>query len=167
MQEVSNQPIKFLDNTYQLVQQIIKRYPEGRQKSALLPILHLAQAEWRWLSPEVMDYVASLLDIKPIEVYEVASFYTMFHLQPVGKHVMEVCRTGPCCLLGADNIIEHIENKFNIKVGGTSADGMFTLKLVECLASCGTAPVLQIREKYYENLTEEKIDAMVDELSKQ
>lgn len=167
MQEVSNQPIRFPEDTYQLVQQIIKRYPEGRHKSALLPILHLAQAEWRWLSPEVMDYVASLLDIKPIEVYEVASFYTMFHLQPVGKHVMEVCRTGPCCLLGADNIIEHIENKFNIKVGGTSADGMFTLKLVECLASCGTAPVLQIREKYYENLTEEKIDAMVDELSKQ
>src|SRR6476469_4582611 len=130
----SQKEVKFTENTYQLAQQMIKRYPEGRQKSALLPILHLAQGEWGWLSPEVMDYVAGLLNIQPIEVYEVATFYTMFHLHPTGKYVLEVCRTGPCCLLGAENIIEHIENKLNIKVGETSADGMFTLKTVECLA---------------------------------
>jgi NADH-quinone oxidoreductase subunit E len=173
----SPKEIKFSEQTFQLAQQFISRYPEGRQKSALLPLLHLAQAEWGWLSPEVMDYIAGLLKIQPIEVYEVATFYTMFHLQPTGKYVLEVCRTGPCCLLGAENIIEHIENKLNIKVGETSADGMFTLKTVECLAACGYAPVLQVqlREKgnnynstyqYFENLTEEKTDEMMDQLSK-
>ncbi|MES2733805.1 MAG: NAD(P)H-dependent oxidoreductase subunit E [Bacteroidota bacterium] len=174
----SQKEVKFPDNTYQLAQQLIKRYPEGRQKSALLPLLHLAQAEWGWLSPEVMDYVAGLLNIQPIEVYEVATFYTMFHLHPTGKYVLEVCRTGPCCLLGAENIVEHIENKLNIKVGETSADGMFTLKTVECLAACGYAPVLQVqlREegtssnstyKYFENLTEEKVDEMMEQFRKQ
>ena len=169
--------VKFPDDTYQLAQQLIQRYPEGRHKSALLPLLHLAQAEWGWLSPEAMDYVAGLLNIQPIEVYEVATFYTMFHLQPTGKYVLEVCRTGPCCLLGAENIIEHIENKLNIKVGETSADGMFTLKTVECLAACGYAPVLQVQLKekgtssnstyqYFENLTEDKTDEMMDQLSK-
>jgi NADH-quinone oxidoreductase subunit E len=169
--------VKFPDDTYQLAQQLIQRYPEGRQKSALLPLLHLAQAEWGWLSPEVMDYVAGILNIQPIEVYEVATFYTMFHLKPTGKYVLEVCRTGPCCLLGAENIIEHIENKLNIKVGETSADGMFTLKTVECLAACGYAPVLQVQLKekgtssnctyqYFENLTEDKTDEMMDQLSK-
>jgi NADH-quinone oxidoreductase subunit E len=169
--------VKFPDDTYQLAQQLIQRYPEGRQKSALLPLLHLAQAEWGWLSPEVMDYIAGILKIQPIEVYEVATFYTMFHLKPTGKYVLEVCRTGPCCLLGAENIIEHIENKLNIKVGETSADGMFTLKTVECLAACGYAPVLQVQLKekgtssnstyqYFENLTEDKTDEMMDQLSK-
>jgi len=169
--------VKFPDDIYQLAQQLIQRYPEGRQKSGLLPLLHLAQAEWGWLSPEVMDYIAGILKIQPIEVYEVATFYTMFHLKPTGKYVLEVCRTGPCCLLGAENIIEHIENKLNIKVGETSADGMFTLKTVECLAACGYAPVLQVQLKekgtssnstyqYFENLTEDKTDKMMDQLSK-
>ena len=168
--------VKFPDAAHRVVQQIIARYPEGRQKSALLPVLHLAQAEWGWLSPEVMDHVAGLLDIEPIEVYEVATFYTMFHLQPTGKYVLEVCRTGPCCLLGAENIIEYIENKLSIRVGETSADGMFTLKTVECLAACGYAPVLQIQlpeegvdsnstYRYFENLTEEKVDEMMETLS--
>src|SRR3546814_2722981 len=92
--------IRFSAERLAEVKQIIERYPEGRQKSALLPVLHIAQAEFdNWLSPEVMDYVAELLEIEPIEVYEVASFYTMFNLQPVGKYVLETCRTGPCCLV--------------------------------------------------------------------
>jgi NADH-quinone oxidoreductase subunit E len=161
-----SEPVAFPADTLALAQQIISRYPEGRQKSALLPLLHLAQAEWGWCSVPVMDYVASLLDIKPIEVYEVASFYTMFHLKPVGEYVLEVCRTGPCCLLGAEGVIEHIEKKLNIKDGGTSADGKFTLKTVECLAACGYAPVMQIREQYYEKLTPEKMDVLLDELGK-
>lgn len=158
-----DRPVKFSDDTLKLVEKIIKRYPEGREKSALLPILHLAQAELGgWLSPKVMDYVASILKLQPIEVYEVASFYTMFYLQPVGKHVLEVCRTGPCCLRGAEEVIMHLEKKLNIKVGDTSADGMFTLKEVECLASCGTAPMMQVGDYYYENLTEEKIDELLE-----
>lgn len=148
-----------------LVQKIIKRYPEGRQKSALLPILHLAQAEFGgWLSPQTMDYVASILDIKPIEVYEVASFYTMYNLRPVGKCVLEVCRTGPCLIRGADDIVAYLENKLGIKEGETTPDGMFTLRSVECLASCGTAPMMQVGENYLENLSCEKLDGILEDL---
>jgi NADH-quinone oxidoreductase subunit E len=158
-------PIQFSAETMDLVQRIMRRYPEGRQKSALLPVLHIAQAEFDgWLSTPVMDYVASILSIKPIEVYEVASFYTMFNLEPVGKCLIEVCQTGPCWLRGADDIVEHFEKKLNIKVGETTADGMFTLKTVECLGSCGTAPMLQCGSDYYENLTTEKVDTLIEKL---
>jgi NADH-quinone oxidoreductase subunit E len=157
--------MQFSDTTLSLVNKIIKRYPEGKQKSALLPVLHLAQAEFDgWLSPEVMDYVAGLLSIKPIEVYEVATFYSMYNLRPVGKCLIEVCQTGPCWLRGSDDIIAHLESKLNIKVGETTADGMFTLKTVECLGSCGTAPMLQCGAQYHENLTTEKIDKLIEEL---
>ncbi len=157
--------IKFSDETLEVVAKIILRYPEGRQKSALLPVLHIAQAEFDgWLSSEVMDYVASILNIKPIEVYEVASFYSMYNLKPVGKCLLEVCRTGPCMLNGAEDLVAHFENKLNIKDGETTADGMFTLKTVECLGSCGTAPMLQCGADYYENLDNQKADALLDKL---
>ena len=157
--------IKFSEKSLALVNKIIKRYPEGRQKSALLPILHVAQAEFDgWLSAPVMDYVASILNIKPVEVYEVASFYSMYNLEPVGTCLIEVCQTGPCWLRGSDDIVEHLQNKLNIKVGETTADGMFTLKTVECLGSCGTAPMLQCGAKFHENLTTEKVDALVEDL---
>ena len=160
-----SKPIKFSDETFSLVQRIIKRYPEGKQKSALLPVLHLAQAEFDgWLSTPVMDYVASLLSIQPIEVYEVATFYSMYNLSPVGKCLLEVCHTGPCWLRGADEIVGHLEKKLGIKKGETTSDGMFTLKTVECLGSCGTAPMLQCGAEYYEDLTTEKIDALLDKL---
>jgi len=169
MAEVNTpEQVAFSPETLKKAQEIIKRYPEGRQKSAILPILHLAQNEWNWLSAPVMDYVAGLLGIQPVEVYEVATFYTMFQVEPVGKYVLEVCRTGPCCLRGAENIIEYMEERLRIKVGETTADGMFTLKTVECLAACGYAPVLQVRLKkedgdyiYYENLTPEKIEQLI------
>ena len=162
---IAMENIKFSDETLTLVDKIIGRYPEGRQKSALLPLLHLAQAEFEgWLSVPVMDYVASLLHIKPIEVYEVASFYSMYNLKPVGTCLIEVCQTGPCWLRGSDDIVEYLQNKLNIKVGGTTSDGMFTLKTVECLGSCGTAPMLQCGAKYHENLTEEKVDSLLDNL---
>jgi NADH-quinone oxidoreductase subunit E len=164
MNEIRN--VEFSEETKQLVQRIIKRYPEGKQKSALLPLLHLAQAEFGgWLSPPVMDYVASLLNIKPIEVYEVASFYTMYNMKPVGKCLLEVCRTGPCMLRGAEDIVAHIENRLGIKEGETTADGLFTLKTTECLGSCGTAPMLQCGADYYENLTNEKVDTLLDKLA--
>jgi NADH-quinone oxidoreductase subunit E len=157
--------VQFSDETLTLVNKIIRRYPEGKQKSALLPVLHLAQAEFDgWLSTEVMDYVASLLSIKPIEVYEVATFYSMYNLEPVGKCLIEVCQTGPCWLRGSDEIVNHLESKLGIKVGETTADGMFTLKTVECLGSCGTAPMLQCGSKYHENLTTDKVDALLKEL---
>ena len=156
--------IKFSDDALALVNKIMKRYPEGKQKSAILPVLHIAQAEFDgWLSSDVMDYVAYILQIQPIEVYEVASFYSMFNLKPVGKCLIEVCRTGPCWLLGAEDIVRYIEKKLGIKDGQTTADGMFTLKTVECLASCGTAPMMQIGEKYHENLTCEKTEEILND----
>lgn len=156
--------IKFSDEAMQTVQTIISHYPEARIKSALLPVLHVAQAEFGgWLSPEVMDYVASVLKIKPIEVFEVASFYTMYNLKPMGKCVLEVCQTSSCWLSGAEDIVKYIEKKLNIKVGETTADGMFSLKVAECLGSCGTAPMLQCGASYHENLTYEKVDKILDD----
>lgn len=132
-----NNNIVFTPERLAQVQEIISRYPEGKQKSALLPILHIAQEQFAWLSQGVMDYVASLLQIMPVEVYEVASFYTMFHLEPVGKHVIEYCRTGPCVLMGGEEVFDHLQQKLGIKKGETTSDGLFTLKEVECLAACG------------------------------
>ncbi len=157
--------IRFSDATMTLVNKIISRYPDGKQKSALLPMLHLAQAEFEgWLSVPTMDYVASLLKIQPIEVYEVASFYSMYNLKPVGNCLLEVCQTGPCWLRGSDDIVQHLEKKLNIKVGETTTDGMFTLKTVECLGSCDTAPMLQCGATYHENLTTESVDNLLDKL---
>jgi NADH-quinone oxidoreductase subunit E len=156
--------IKFSDDTLAVANKIIARYPEGKQKSALIPLLHLAQAEFDgWLSPASMDYVASLLKIQSIEAYEVASFYSMFNLKPVGKCLIEVCRTSSCWLRGSNEIIEHIEKKLGIKEGETTADGMFTLKTVECLGSCGTAPMMMIGAQYHENLTHDKVDTILDQ----
>jgi len=161
---MSDKEIKFSSEALALIERITKRYPEGRQKSAILPVLHLAQAEFDgWLSAPVMDYVASLLRIQPIEVYEVASFYSMFNLKPVGKCLIEVCRTGPCWLMGAEDIVRYLEKKLGIKEGETTPDGMFTLKAVECLASCGTAPMMQIGETYHENLTTQKCDTILND----
>ena len=146
------------------VAEIIARYPQGKQKSALLPVLHLAQEEFGgWLDVPVMDYVATLLSIEPIEVYEVASFYSMYNLKPVGKYLFEVCQTGPCMLNGSDNIVDYIKQKLNIKVGETTSDGMFTLKTVECLGACGYAPMMQLGKHYREHLTKEKVDAIIEE----
>lgn len=156
--------VKFSDDKMKEVNAIIARYPDGKQKSALIPLLHLAQEEFGgWLSPESMDYVASILNIEPIEVYEVATFYSMYNLQPVGKHLFEVCQTGPCMLNGSDGIIDHIKKKLNIGVGETTTDGLFTLKTVECLGACGYAPMMQLGKHYREHLTVEKVDAIIEE----
>ena len=160
--------IKFNAEAMATVQTIISHYPPEKIKSALLPVLHIAQAEFGgWLSPETMDYVASVLKIKPIEVFEVASFYTMYNLVPVGKCVIEVCQTSSCWLCGAEDIIKHIEKKLNIKVGETTKDGMFTLKTAECLGSCGTAPMVQIGASYHENLTYDKVDSLLEKYKKE
>lgn len=149
------------------ISELVKRYPEGKQKSALIPVLHLIQETGNLsLTIEQMDEVASVLNITPIEVYEVATFYTMFNLKPVGKYVLEVCQTGPCMLNGSDQIIEYIQQKLNIKNGETSADGFFTLKTVECLGACGYAPMMQLGKTYKEFLTPDKIDAILDDCRK-
>lgn len=156
--------IQFSDKSLDKVKELVSRYPEGKHKSALLPVLHLAQEEFGgWLDVPVMDYVASVLNIEPIEVYEVASFYSMYNLRPVGKYMFEVCQTGPCMINGSDNIIAYIKEKLNIGVGETTADGMFTLKTVECLGACGYAPMMQLGKIYQEHLTKEKVDAIIEE----
>lgn len=157
--------IQFSQEKMTKVKEIIARYPEGKHKSALIPVLHLAQEEFGgWLDVPVMDYVAEILSIKPIEVYEVATFYTMFNMKPVGKYVLEVCQTGPCMLSGSDKIISHIKSKLGIAEGETSADGLFTLKPAECLGACGYAPMMQLGKHYREHLTIERVDAIIEEL---
>ena len=156
--------IQFSEATLKEADRIIARYPEGKQKSALIPLLHLAQDEFGgWLSPEAMDYVAKMLKLESIEVYEVATFYSMFNLKPVGRYVFEVCQTGPCMINGSDQIIDYIKSKLNIGVGQTTQDGLFTLKTVECLGACGYAPMMQLGKHYREHLTKEKVDAIVEE----
>lgn len=166
MVESSINTVQFTPERLTKAQEIIARYPDGKQKSALLPLLHLLQEQEGWTSVEGMDYVARLLDIQPIEVYEVATFYTMFHLEPVGKHVIEYCRTGPCCLMGGEEVYAHLKQRLGIEAGETTPDGKFTLKEVECLAACGMGPVFQIREQYHMNLTNQRVDEIIDELSK-
>lgn len=158
--------MKFSEEKLKKVDEIIARYPEGKQKSALLPVLHLAQEQFGWLSSEAMDYVAMLLSIEPIEVYEVATFYSMYNLKPVGKYLFEVCQTGPCMLRGCDDIIAYIGEKLSIKPGETTADGLFTLKTVECLGACGYAPMMQLGKHFKEHLTKEKVDVIIEECRK-
>ena len=154
----------FNDTQMTEFKRLVARYPEGKQKSALLPVLHLAQESFDgWLPTEALDYVASLLQLEPIEVYEVATFYSMYNLKPVGKYVFEVCQTGPCMISGSDNIIDYIKQVLNIQPGETTQDGLFTLKLVECLGACGYAPMMQVGKVYKEHLTKEKVDAIIAE----
>lgn len=159
----SNSNVLFSTEALEKVNKIIAQYPEGKQKSALIPILHLAQKEFGgWLDVPVMDYIATLLHISSIEVYEVVTFYTMFNMQPVGKYVLEVCRTGPCMLKGSDQIIDYIKEKLQINEGETTQDGLFTLKPAECLGACGYAPMMQIGKFYHEHLTKEKVDEIIE-----
>lgn len=145
------------------ITQLKGRYPQPR--SALLPALHLAQREHDgWLSDELMAEVAEVMDLPPTEVRSVASFYTMFNRRPVGEYLVQVCTNLSCSLLGAEHIAEHLKRRLGIKVGETTPDGLFTLLEVECLGSCGTAPMMQINDTYYENLTVERVDEILAEL---
>lgn len=160
---MSQENIQLPEDLLQEVGRQIAKFPEGMQKSALLSVLHIAQAHFGHLSEPVMDYVARLLHILPIEVYEVATFYSMYDTVPVGKVKLEVCRTGPCMIEGAEKIVSYIENKLGIKDGETTSDGLFTLKTVECLGACGYAPMLQAGEKFHEHLTEAKVDELIEQ----
>jgi NADH-quinone oxidoreductase subunit E len=159
--------VEFSPETLDKVRKIIARYPEGHSSSALLPVLHIAQEELGgYLSPDIMDYVAGLLGILPIEVYEVATFYSQFHLEKTGTYVIEVCRTGPCAICGGEKISEFLQTKLKISDGETTSDGLFTLREVECLGACGYAPAMQINTEFYEHLTEEKAGEIIDMLGK-
>ncbi len=162
------QPVEFSPALIAKFDEIVKRYPEGKHKSALLPVLHEVQAELGWLSVAAMNKVAAYLNIQEIEVYEVASFYSMYFLKPQGKYVLEVCRTGPCCLVGAEKLMGHIESKLGVKENEVTPDGLFSWRGVECLAACGYGPVLQIGPEYtfYENLNEQKVDELIEDLRK-
>ena len=162
----NNELMEFSSELLSKFDEIVQRYPEGKHKSALLPILHEVQAVYGWLSVPSMDGVASFLKIEPIEVYEVASFYTMYFLKPQGKYVLEICRTGPCCLVGAEKIMGHIETTLGVKEGEVTEDGLFSWRGVECIAACGYGPVLQIGPDYtfYENLTEDSVTRLIGDL---
>lgn len=144
---------------------IVAKYPKGRQASGVLPLLHLAQRQNDgWLSPAAMDYVADFLGMAPIRVYEVATFYTMYNLKPVGRHHVQVCTNLSCWLRGSDEIVTVCEQKLGVKLGETTEDGMFTLSEVECLCACVNAPIVQIGDDFYEDLTPDTIGVVLDKL---
>ena len=165
---MNNQPISFIfdDENLAKAQAIIKKYPEGKQKSAILPLLDLAQRQMHgWLPKVAIEYVAKFLNLPFIRAYEVATFYTMFNLQPVGKYHIQVCTTTPCWLRGSDQIVTACKKKLGIDLNETTDDAKFSLIEVECLGACVNAPVVQINDDYFEDLTEEKVIDLIDKLS--
>lgn len=138
---------------------------EPQTQAALLPTLWLAQNEFGYLSNEIMEYVATLLKLPPAKVYSVASFYTMYKRKPTGKHFIQICRTLSCQLRGAEEVTKIICNKLNVGLGETTSDNKYTVIEVECLGSCGTAPMMQINNDYYENLTKSKVNEIIDNLN--
>jgi NADH-quinone oxidoreductase E subunit len=143
----------------------IAKYPKGRQASAVMPLLWLAQYQEGWVSRAAMDVIAEMLEMAPIRVYEVATFYTMYNLKPVGKHLVQICRTTPCWLRGSDNLTEMCKKKLGVDLNGTSADGKFTIMEVECLGACVNAPMVQINDDFYEDLTPASLEKILDELA--
>jgi len=154
--------LEFSPETLKKFEETVARYP--KKEAAMLPVLYLAQREFGYLGSDAIEYVAKLMDQAPARVHGVVSFYTMFNTKPIGRHHIQVCRTLSCALGGAEKITAFIKQKLGIEVGQTTADGRFTLSEVECLASCGTAPMMQINDEFYENLTEEKVTAILQSL---
>lgn len=143
----------------------MQRYPENQKRSAVIQALRYAQEENNnWLSEPLMDAVANYLGLPYIAVYEVATFYTMFNLKPLGKHLIEVCTNISCMLSGCDKIVDHLRKRLDIGFNETTIDGRFTLREAECLAACANAPMFQVGKKYYEDLTPEKVDTILNEL---
>jgi NADH-quinone oxidoreductase subunit E len=154
--------LEFSPEAYRQFEETVNRYP--RKEAAILPVLYLAQQEFGYLGPEAIDYVARLMGQSPARVHGVVSFYTMLKTKPIGRHHIQVCRTLPCALRGAEELTGFLKKTLGIEVGQTTADGRFTLSEVECLASCGTAPMMQINDDYYENLTDDKVTEILASL---
>jgi NADH-quinone oxidoreductase subunit E len=154
--------LEFSTKTYKKFEETVNRYP--KKEAAMLPVLYLAQEEFGYLGPEAIEYVARLMGQSPARVHGVVSFYTMLKTKPIGRHHIQVCRTLPCALRGAEQLTDFIKKMLGIEVGQTTADGRFTLSEVECLASCGTAPMMQVNDDYYENLTDDKVTEILASL---
>ncbi len=154
--------VEFSPKTKEKFKAVVAKYPE--KSAALLPALWLAQQEFSAITPEVEEYVAELVGVSPVRVHEVLSFYTMYTPKPLGTYHLQLCTNISCSLLGAEDLLEHIKKKLNIKPGETTPDGKFTLSTVECLGYCGTAPVMQINDDFHESLTKESVDQILDSL---
>ncbi|TAE34589.1 MAG: NADH-quinone oxidoreductase subunit NuoE [Alphaproteobacteria bacterium] len=168
--EAQPESFKFTQKVLEEVREIIARYPEGRQASAVMPLLMLAQRECgNWLPKAAMDTVAELLDMPPMRVYEVATFYSMYNLHPMGKYHVQLCTTTPCWLRGSEAVVKACEQHLGITLGETTADGMFTLSEVECLGACVNAPMCQVKssehDAFYEDLNEENVVALLRDLA--
>jgi NADH-quinone oxidoreductase subunit E len=158
------QEINITDALMTRINELISYYPADKKKSALLPVLHEVQdAHDNWLSIELQNKVAEILEIKPIEVYEVVTFYTMFNQRPIGKYMLEFCQTSPCCQRGVEDLMDYTCQKLNVGIAEPTADGLFEVRGVECLGACGYAPMLQLGDYYHEHLTKEKIDQLIDD----
>jgi NADH-quinone oxidoreductase subunit E len=154
--------LAFSSESYKRFEETVARYP--KKEAAILPVLYLAQQEFGYLGQEAIEYVAQLMGQSTARVQGVVSFYTMLNTKPIGRHHIQICRTLPCALRGAEQLTDFIKKTLGIEVGQTTADGRFTLSEVECLASCGTAPMMQINEDYYENLTDDKVTEILASL---
>ena len=154
--------ISFTQENQRKFEHLLTRYPN--KKAALLPTLWLVQEQYGFISRDAMEFVAKILDLAPAHVYSVVTFYTMYHQKPVGKNHIQVCRTLSCALNGGEKILDHLKTKLKVKENEVTLDGKFSVCGVECLASCGTAPAVMINEKYYENLSIEKVDKLLNEL---
>ena len=157
-----HQEINITDALMARINELISHYPEDKIKSALLPVLHEVQdAHNNWLSIELQDKVAEILKIKPIEVYEVVTFYTMYNQRPIGKYMFEFCQTSCCATRGVEDLMDYTCNKLGVKIGEPTADGLFEIRGVECLGACGYAPMMQLGDEFKEHLTKEKIDQLI------
>ena len=157
-------PAELTEETKQKCEAIISRYPDDWKEAAILPVLHTVQKEWGYVSLDGLKLVADMLDMPPARAAGVMSFYPMFHKAPIGKHLIQVCATLSCSLNGAKNLVDHLKEKLQIDVGGTSADGKWTLEKGECIAACEGAPAIRIDEKLYRNVTTEQLDQLMAEL---
>jgi NADH-quinone oxidoreductase E subunit len=162
VENLVNMAVEFSQESLKRFKAIVGRYP--KKEAAMLPVLYLAQREFGYLSREAIEYVAALMDVPVARVYGVVTFYTMLNMKPIGRHHIQVCRTLPCALAGAERIAAALKAKLGVGVGETTADGRFTLSEVECLASCGTAPMMQVNDDYYENLNERSVGEILDKL---
>jgi NADH-quinone oxidoreductase E subunit len=157
---------KFTEENLKKAKEIIAKYPTGKEQSAVMPLLDLAQRQHNnWIPLAAMNCIAEMLEMPEIRVLEIATFYTMYNKQPVGKHLIQVCRTTPCWLRGSDEVTNACKESLNIDVGETSADGKFTLVEVECLGACANAPMVQINDSYYEDLDAESMTKLIDTLA--
>jgi NADH-quinone oxidoreductase, E subunit len=162
--EYTTETAEFSPEVIEEMRSHLKKYPPDRKRSALIPLLFVVQRERGWIDNPGVNFLAKFLDLEVTDVWETATFYSMFNLRPVGRHHIQICKTLSCKIMGEPEITEHICNRLKIKPGETTEDGKFTVTMVECLGSCGTAPMMQIGFDYYENLTKEKVDQILDSL---